>query len=392
MASTTRELALLLTAKNLASKALKDVKRDVHGLGTAGVVSGKGLGIMGKAAIGVGAAVATGLGVAVKQGLESLAVRQQVVSETANAIEATGNKAGVSAPKIRQWAEELEAATGAAVDDKAIQAGMNTLIRSGAVSEGMFKRTAAAAVDMGAAMKTGPEAASKTLARAMADPIKGMAQLRRANVVLTAAEQARIKGLVDGGKPQEAQLALLEALERRYKGAAAASQGPYARSLSLLSDAAEDAKMALGEGFLPVIERAATMLNRELAKPETISRIREFGQGMADAFDKAITFAERVPWSQIGQGLAVAADWAGKLVGAFASLPAEAQGILLGLAGLTKLTGGAPIKIAVDLAQGLLGQFFGRGSSPAAPMYTKEVGLGGGLGSAVGGGLGKGKA
>jgi hypothetical protein len=134
------------------------------------------------------------------------------------------------------------------------------------------------------------------------------------------------------------------------------------------------------------------MLNRELAKPETISRIREFGQGMADAFDKAITFAERVPWSQIGQGLAVAADWAGKLVGAFASLPAEAQGILLGLAGLTKLTGGAPIKIAVDLAQGLLGQFFGRGSSPAAPMYTKEVGLGGGLGSAVGGGLGKGKA
>ncbi len=58
----------------------------------------------------------------------------------------------------------------------------------------------------------------------------------------------------------------------------------------------DNAKKALAEGFLPILERVSTFLKNKLADPAVLAQIRSFGQGLADAFDKVLSFAQKVPW------------------------------------------------------------------------------------------------
>lgn len=374
---------ILLRAKDQASKKIAGVNRELGILGrtSRGVKTATSnllkLGAAG-AAIGVGAGV-----LAIRSGLESLAERENVISATAAAIEATGNKANVSAVQIRAWSEAIETATGAAVDDKAVQAGANALLRFGAVQGDVFKRALTAATDLGAGMKTGPEAGAKLLGKALADPVKALGALRKAGIVLTKSEETRIKALVKANKVQEAQGVILTAVEKRYKGAAAASAGPYTRALNMMSDASEDAKMALAEGFLPVIERVANRLQTKMADPATIANLRNMGDNIAGVFDKALDFAEGIDWNGLGQGLKVAADWAGKLFGAFMSLPPEVKGTIIALAGLDKLSGGAVSGIASELGKGLIKGVLGINAA-VVNVNGAKVNGGGGAGDLPG--------
>jgi hypothetical protein len=79
------------------------------------------------------------------------------------------------------------------------------------------------------------------------------------------------------------------------------------------------------------------------------------------------------------------------IIQAFLGAPPWLQEAVVTGWGLNKLTGGAVMNIGVDLTKGAIGGLagvigkgmFSRGSSPAAPMYVKDVA--GGLGGAAGG-------
>lgn len=386
-----KELAILLTAKNNASGPVRAVSRDVGTLNRVAGRAGQGVRTLGSnlknLALGAGAVAAVGLGAAIKSGLDSLAERESVISATEAAIKATGGAARVSAADIRTWSEALEAATGAAVDDKAIQDAANTLLRFTTITEDNFQRTLTAATDLGAAMKTGPQQAAKLLGKALADPVKGMTQLRRAGVVLTAAEEKRIKALVKANRLTDAQATLLRAVEQRYKGAGAASAGPYQRALNLLADAAEDAKMALAEGFLPVIERAATWLNKKLADPKVIEDIRSAGRSIAGLFDRAIDFGERIPWESVRAAMVAAGQGAKAAYSLFTSLPPWVQTAVLTGWGLNKLTGGALSGIVGELGKGLIRGVLGMNAG-VVNINAGVVNGGGGVPGVGGGGRG----
>jgi hypothetical protein len=349
-----KELAILLSARG-AAKTAADVTRVSKSVSTLDRAAGRGgVGLRklgaGFAALGLGAlALRT-----VKSGIDSLVEREGVVATTAAAIKSTGQAAKFSAPEIRAWSEAIETATGAAVDDKAIQAGANNLLRFGTISHNIFQRALADATDLGAGMKTGPEAASKLLGKALSDPAKAMTALRKAGIVLTKAEEDRVKQLVKGNKVQEAQVVLLAAVEKRYKGAAAASVGPYQRSLNILKDVAEDAKMALAEGLLPVITKVADKLSKKLADPKVLDEIRGFGKDLAAGFDKALGFAEKIPWSTIGDSMKIAGQGAKAAFGIFTSMPPWVQTAVLTGWGLNKLSGGAVTGFIGELGKGLI--------------------------------------
>lgn len=387
-----KELAILLTARNLASGPLRAASRDVNTFGRSvnrsASIAGKGMATFGRNVKIAAAAVVVGFGAAVKSGLDSLAERENVISATEAAIQATGGAARVSAPDIRAWSEAIETATGAAVDDKAIQDAANTLLRFTAIGRDNFERTMVAATDLGAAMKTGPQAAAKLLGKALSDPVKGMTQLRRAGVVLSAAEEKRIKALAKANRLQDAQVVLLKALESRYKGAAAASAGPYQRALNMLGDAAEDAKMALAEGFLPVIERAATWLNKKLADPRVIDDIRSAGRSIAGLFDRAIAFGERVPWESVRAAMVAAGRGAQAAYGLFTALPSWVQTAVLTGWGLNKLTGGAVGGIVSELGKGLIRGVLGMNAGVVNINAGVVNGGGGGVPGAGGGAAG----
>jgi hypothetical protein len=316
----------------------------------------------------------------VTEGLGSLAELEDATTAVDGAIVSTGKTWSTTSADIAASANEIELATQAAFDDKAITNATATLIRYGGVTEDNLKPAMVVMTDLAA--RTGDvDSAATLLGKALADPTKAAGKLARQGIILTKKQQDLIEGFVEAGDKGKAQGVILDALAKTTGGAAANSAGKYRDTLNLMTDASEDAKKALAEGFFPVIQRVSSKITELANDPATLTRLRNFGTTLAGAFDKAIDVAEGIDWRAMGDGLKSAAGWAQRVWDAFNAAPAEAKGMIIALAGLSKLTGGAPIKIAVDFAKdaigGVFGHFFERGSSPANPMFVSGTGIGG---------------
>ena len=329
------------------------------------------------------------LALQVRQGIQSLLDLERVTNATAAVIESTGGVAGQTAEEIRALSQRLEELTTA--DDKAIQSGANMLLTFTNIGEKTFPRATEAVVDLAIAMAEGDvenanfSQTAIQVGKALNDPIRGITALRRVGVAFTTQQEKMIKRLVEAGKVEKAQAIILRELEKEFgKAGDAAGQGAGA-DMRRFQDAVEDAQQALATGFLPIMSRVATALKTELAKPETIKTIRELGDGLADAFDQVLEVGGRIPWAQIGDAFKLMGTGAKALLTAFTSLPPWVQTAVLTGWGLNKLSGGALSKIGIELLAGK-GGLFSRGGTPATPMFTKEVGLGGGGGVPVAGG------
>ncbi len=348
-----KELAILVTAKDLASRTIGKVSREVGGLGKVSKTVGHGLSSLAGNLAKVGAVAAVGIGAAVKGGLDSLATLENATTAVDGAIKQMGLAGQVTSGQVAQWANEIESNVEAAFDDKDIVRATATLIRFGKVTPGNLKPAMQVITDL--ATKTGSvDSAASLLSKALADPEKAAGKLARSGVVLTKVQQDQIKAFVKAGQTAKAQQFILDELSKTTKDAARNAVGPYGDALNTLSDAAEDAKRALAEGFLPVIQRAATWLKTKLADPKVIEDIRGFGKGLAGAFDKALTFAQEIPWDSVRSAMQMAGQGAKAALGFFQAMPPWVQTAILTGWGLNKLTGGAVGSLVGQLGSGLI--------------------------------------
>lgn len=379
----THKLAILVDAIG-AAKAARDLKGVDSAVSSIGAHAGRGIRTAARNLAGVGAIATAGIAVAVKTGLQDLATLESAVTSVDGAIRQMGLTGQVTGGQVAGWANEIEAAVGAAFDDKDITAATATLIRYGKVTESNLRPAMVVMTDLAA--KTGSvESASSLLAKALADPAKAAGKLTRQGIILTAAQQKQIKAFVKAGEVGKAQKVILDAVAKSTKGAAEASQGAYARSLSVLSDVAEDARKALAEGFLPVIEKVSDLLGKELAKPQTLANIREFGQGLANGLDDLISIARNLPWDAIGTSLKIGGAGAKAVLEAFSNLPPWVQTAVATGWGLNKLTGGALSGIVGELGKGLIKGVLGMNAGVVnINAGIVKGGPGGGLGDLPG--------
>jgi hypothetical protein len=358
-------VAIADTARLIASLELRDdLKKGVAGatasvdtlesrINRIGAHVSTGLKTAGRT-IGIGIVAAGGaIALGVKQGLDSLATLESAVTSVDGAIDQLGLTGKVTGAEVAQWANQIESAVGAAFDDKDITRATATLIRFGKVTPENIRPAMEVMTDLAA--KTGDvDSAAQLLAKALADPEKAAGKLAKAGVVLTAEQQKTLKALVATGDAAGAQKFLLDRLAETTKGAAAATQGPYQRALSTLKDTFEDVERALAVGFLPVIEKVAELLKGKMADPGFLAKVEDFGRTLADALQKALDAAEKLPWGAIGDAMKLAGQGAKAALDLFTGLPAWVQTAVLTGWGLNKLTGGALGGIVGELSKGLI--------------------------------------
>ena len=312
------------------------------------VAVGLGVGLEHAAEAGIRA-----FGGAIKDGLDNLAQLETATTSVDAAIKQVGLTGKLTSDQVAAWGVQIETAVGSAFDDKAITASAATLLRYGKVTQDNLRPALVVMTDLAA--KTGSvDSAATLLAKALADPEKAAGKLSRQGVVLTKVQQDQIKAFVKAGKTAQAQKVILDALATTTKGAALASQGPYARSLNELKDTWEEVTKALAIGFLPVIQKVRDILSTELAKPSTLANIREFGTSIATALGNLVDAAQKVPWGSIASSLKIAAGAAKSVLDAFLGLPAWVQTAVLTGWGLNKLSGGAVTGLIGSLASGLI--------------------------------------
>lgn len=392
MASSTAKLLASLDLdvtrwKRATASALGDIGKMESGFGRMAARAKQGIGTAATNIARLGVVAAGFVGSQIVVGINELQQLENATTSVDGAIQQLGLTGKVTSAQIAGWANDIERNVGAAFDDKAITSATATLLRFGKVTPENIRPAMAVMTDLAA--KTGDvDSAATLLAKALADPEKAAGKLARSGVILTKAQQDQIKAMTKAGDVAGAQSLLLTELAKTTTGAAKASQGPLKTALSTLADAAEDARRALAIGFLPIITKVADRLTKTLADPRAISQIRDFGEGLASAFDKALDAASRIPWGTIGEGLKTAGVWAGKLFDAFTSMPPQVQSTIIALAGLNKLSGGAITSIVGELGKGLIKGVLNTNTAVMNVKAAVVNGLGGGGIPGVGGAAG----
>lgn len=224
-------------------------------------VLGKGMMVAGVAAVGVGM-LGMALGKTAQKAQESAAV----ANTTAQIIRNTGGAAKVTSTQVAALATSISEKTGK--DDEAIQSGMNLLLtfqkvsNAGTGQAAVFDRASAAAVDLAATGFTSIEGASKMLGKALNDPTKGMTALGRAGVKFTDGEAKKIKAMQKSGDLLGAQQVILDKVEGKVKGVAAASASPIEK----ISTQFENLQEVIGASLLPVISDLSKTLGPVFAQ------------------------------------------------------------------------------------------------------------------------------
>ena len=335
----------------------------------------------------IGVVALGGLALAVRSGLDDLSTLNSAIVSVDGAIASVGATGQITGKQVADWANQIESDIGAAFDDKDITAAAATLLRFGKVTPKNLRPALVVMTDL--ATKTGDiDSAASLLAKALADPTKAAGKLARAGIVLTKEQQKTIDAMVKQNDIAGAQQVILDALSKTTAGAAANSQDKYRRSISLLNDVAEDARKALAEGFLPVIQRVAELLSKKMQDPRFLQGIRDFGNTLAGGLDDLVSIAERLPWGAIGDSLKIAGAGAKAVLNAFVSLPPWVQTAVLTGWGLNKLTGGALSGIVGELAKGLVKGVLGINAGVVNINAANVTGGGGGPGGAAASALG----
>ncbi len=149
----------------------------------------------------------------------------------------------------------------------------------------------------------------------------------------------------------------------------------------------------IGAKLLPVVNDVMDDLVGRLSDPAVQKGIEEFATNLAEGVRDFVDEIRKADFRPLLDTMKGAAAIAKAAFDAFRSLPQPIQQLALAALVANKLTGGAVGQIAGGLGnivKGVIQIAFGRGETPLRPMYTKEVGLGGGVGGTpvAGGGRG----
>lgn len=178
---------------------------------------------LGSQALIAGTAITAGFGMAISAAEESEVATRRLEQ----VFKSMGEKTGKAAKQAEEYASKLQMVIG--VEDEEIMAVQAKLATFQAVSNqigrtsGVFNRATSAAFDLAAAGFGEASQNATQLGKALQEPLKGMAALRKSGS-LTVADMERIgKRYRQTGNLLEAQNSILKAVEKQVKGVAAAT-------------------------------------------------------------------------------------------------------------------------------------------------------------------------
>lgn len=175
----------------------------------------------------------------------------------------TGRSAELTSGQVARWADGMRKSLGIAETEIMDMAG--SLAVFGNIGADVLPKVLEQSANLSAVWGDSMAGSAKQLGRALDDPIRGMALLERSGISLTAQQKELITSLMDQGRVQEAQAVILDALEAKVGGLAAAmktAKGPAGEMKLALGEM----KGAIGEDLLriPGLEAAVRSLDKYL--------------------------------------------------------------------------------------------------------------------------------
>jgi hypothetical protein len=173
-------------------------------------------------------------------------------------LTATGGQSGMTSQQIQDMAKNMQALTG--IEDEVTIGAATVMAGFKNIKGDSFKRAMAAAQDLSVVLGRDLQSSVTLVGKALEDPTKSDG-LRKAGIILSDTTDEIVAGLMKENKLAEAQAVILEEIEGRYQGVAAAARDSLAGELEALSVNLEDVGESVGQGFAPSIDAAAKAVN-----------------------------------------------------------------------------------------------------------------------------------
>lgn len=274
MVGTSLAFRILATDEG-ADKVLSSIGARAGNVETRLTLLSKASGQMGEATRGAfKMAAAAVIGGGLIEGLHSLWEEAQasalVTKQTEAVIKSTGGAAHVTADQVGDLATALSNKN--AVDDEAIQSGMNLLLtftnirNEAGKGNDVFDQTTQAVIDMTAAMhggvvtQEGLATSSIQVGKALNDPVKGITALTKVGVTFTAQQKEQIKAMVAAGDTLGAQKIILKELSKEFGGSAEAAATGAKRLGIEIGNIKED----IGKGLVTAVDNISNQLLTKL--------------------------------------------------------------------------------------------------------------------------------
>lgn len=212
------------------------------------------------------AAAAFGLHALIHKFAEETILSQSVQAQLEAGIRSTGGAAGFTAQQLSHQAEELQKVT--VYSDEAVKSAESVLLTFDRIRGDNFERTTRAVADLASRMGGDLSSSAFQLGKALNDPVSSLTLLRRAGIQFTAEQKELIKTLAESGKLAEAQGHILDVVERKFRGSAAAARDTLGGALAGLKndfgdlfEATKQESSALVD-FINVVDRGVSTVKR----------------------------------------------------------------------------------------------------------------------------------
>ncbi len=219
----------------------------------------------------------------------------------------TGYSAGFTLDQIKELAKGIQELT--TFEDESAASAATMLLKFKSIKGDLFKDAMRSAADLATLLGQDLPGAARILGRALEEPTRGMMMLRRAGIVLTAAEKEHIKTLVEQNKHLEAQKVLLKAVNDIVGGQSAAALNTVKGSSQQLSNVWSDLWETLGEDLLPAVREFNKLLTQIVLVitgfAEKTKYARDSIFNVVAAFFKAsaIIIKHTAEWSELVEGI-----------------------------------------------------------------------------------------
>lgn len=228
---------------------------------------------------------------------------EKLQAQTAATLTATGYAAGLTKEAVFGLADSMMSLT--TFDDEMVLSAENVMLRFTKIGKDVFPQATKSVLDMATAMGTDASTAAQMMGMALEDPVLGMTRLRRSGVIFTAAQKDVVKQLVATGDSAGAQQVILDALDKKFGGSAAAARDTFGGALKALNVMVDENKESLGKYFAvvgrPFVEQLVQMAKSTfnfLESAEGLKTIRAVLVPVAGAFGAAFEVARQL-WYMI---------------------------------------------------------------------------------------------
>jgi hypothetical protein len=292
--SRTLKLTYLGDASQL-SKSTKAAGDDVTSLGDRAKTVGK---VLGAAFLAVGAA-GIAMGKKLFDAFEQVSTANARIEQVVTSMGNFEGQIGEVTDRLVKQAEATAKLTG--VDRTLIKEAQALLLTFDSVNKtageagGVFDRATQAAVDLSAAGFGSVTGSATQLAKALEDPVKGLASLGRSGVTFTEEQKELIKTLVEANKTFQAQDIILKAIETQVGGVAEATADGSAQIRQSFGILVETIALQLAPAFEKLVEFGLKFVDRvakwwELNGEGIIGSFQRFAGKVKDTWTEFSTF------------------------------------------------------------------------------------------------------